>query len=123
MSEHAENHSSDFSKVPVPPGCTLMRKETFEYTTPHAVYRVDLYENQEETFYAIAVPEDSEKLVIYGTPNFKSKEKALLSLVDKIRREGVEKLFSEKNDVQSEENELQVEDDNISIQSSTDDQE
>ncbi len=103
MNERPTNPASAFSNIPVPPGCTLKRKETYEYTTPHAAYHVDLYENPDGTFYAIAVPEDSEKLIVYGTPNFISQEKALFSLVDKIRREGVERLFSEEGEVQSEE--------------------
>ncbi|MCL6597116.1 MAG: hypothetical protein K6T81_00060 [Alicyclobacillus macrosporangiidus] len=73
--------------VPVPNGCTLRRKQVFEYTTPEQMYRVELFENPDGTCYAIGVPEDSERLIVYGSNVVDSPELALRILVDKIRRE------------------------------------
>jgi hypothetical protein len=73
--------------VPVPNGCTLRRKQVFEYTTPEQTYRVELFENPDGTCYAIGVPEDSERLIVYGSNVVDSPELALRILIDKIRRE------------------------------------
>ncbi|MCL6592770.1 MAG: hypothetical protein K6T31_02225 [Alicyclobacillus sp.] len=76
-----------FARVSTPAGCVLRRKELYEYTTPDEVYRVELYENPDGSWYAIAVPSQDERLIVYGTPVLPSAQQALQGLVDKIARE------------------------------------
>ncbi len=94
----------NFSNVRVPEGCSLRRKELYEYTTPNNVYDVELYENADGTFYAIGIPRDGHRLVVYGSNIVQSGEMALQILVDKIRREGVDVLFgqADEGDVQGD---------------------
>jgi hypothetical protein len=85
----------NFAKVRVPEGCSLKRKELFEYTTADNVYDVELFESADGTYYAIGVPRDGERLVVYGSNVVPSAEMALQIVVDKIRREGVHVLFGQ----------------------------
>jgi hypothetical protein len=82
-----------FSRVRIPEGCMLKRKQLFEYTTPHHVYDIELFEQQDGTFYAIGLPRDEERWVVYGSNIVDTAEQALQILVDKIQREGVDVLF------------------------------
>lgn len=77
----------------IPDKCTLRRKETFEYVTPGYLYDVDLFQNADNTWYSIAVPRDSDRLVVYGSSELPSAKLALQALVDKIKREGMDQLF------------------------------
>jgi hypothetical protein len=82
------NSTSPFSQVSTPDGCSLRKKEQYEYTTPNNVYNVELFENSDGTYYAIGVPRDSERLIVYGSNISPSAEQALQVLVDKILRDG-----------------------------------
>jgi uncharacterized protein YpmB len=90
---------SPFSRVKTPDGCTLRRKEQYEYVTPRNVYHVELFENQDGTFYAVGVPKDSNRLIVYGSNTAPSPEQALQVLVDKIQREGA--MLGEEADADS----------------------
>jgi len=94
----SETEEKAFYRLRLPEGCNLKRKETYEYTTPDYTYDVDLYENTDGTFYSIGVPRDSERLVVYGSNMMPSAERALQILVDKIKREGMDTLFSSPAD-------------------------
>jgi|GEM_PF-6672701 len=76
-----------FHDVALPEDCTLRRKESFEYTTASHTFDVELFENQDTTCYAIAVPRDAKRLMVFGTQEVKTPAMALRALVDKIRRE------------------------------------
>jgi hypothetical protein len=82
------SESSGLSQIQTPSGCTLRRKEQYEYVTPNNVYNVELFENQDGTFYAVGVPRDSQRLIVYGSSIVSSRQHALQMLVDKIQREG-----------------------------------
>jgi len=79
--------SQSFHHVKVPEGCTLRRKEVFEYTTTNHVFDIELFENQNHTYYAIGVPRDAKRIMVFGTREMDEAHLALKSLVDKIRRE------------------------------------
>jgi hypothetical protein len=76
-----------FHSVSLPAGHQLRRKELYEYTTQDNVYDVELFENQDGTFYAIGLPREGERLVVYGTNVLPSAHLALKALIDKIGRE------------------------------------
>lgn len=83
------NHASSvpFASVRVPTDGTLRRMDVFEYTTATQMYKIELYENQDSTWYAIGVPRDG-KMVVYGSNIVSTAEQALQTVVDKIEREG-----------------------------------
>jgi hypothetical protein len=85
----------NFSAIKLPEGGILKRKELYQYTSPHNVYNIELFENQDGSYYAIGVPQEGQRLVVYGTNETKSRQMALQILIDKIRREGVETLFGD----------------------------
>lgn len=58
------------------------------------MYDIELYENTDATFYAIGVPRDTERVVVYGSSVVSSRQVALQSLLDKIAREGMSQLFA-----------------------------
>lgn len=79
--------STWFHGIKLPEGSRLRRKEVFEYTTPTHTFDVEMYESQEPTWYAIAVPREAERLMVFGTRELNTPEAAMKSLIDKIRRE------------------------------------
>lgn len=79
----------------IPDECALRRKETFEYITPGYSYNVELYQNSDGTWYAIGIPRDSERMVVYGSSVLSSAKLAMQNLIDKIKREGMDQLFGE----------------------------
>jgi hypothetical protein len=95
MSEPASpsDMTATMAQLRMPEGCNIRRKETFEYVTPHYTYNVELFQNADNTWYAIAVPRDSDRLVVYGSSVLSSAQLALQSLIDKIKREGMQQLF------------------------------
>ncbi|MCL6453595.1 MAG: hypothetical protein K6T78_08215 [Alicyclobacillus sp.] len=82
-----------FSHLRVGPESVLRRKELYEYVTPEALYDVELYENSDGTYYAVAVPRDVERIVVYGSSVCSTAAAAMQSVMDKIHREGVGALF------------------------------
>lgn len=78
-----------FQSVAVPEGCTLRRKEQFDYTTLYNQYAIELFFNQDGTCYAVAVP-NSGRLIVYGSSIVKDPQQALQMVIDKIEREGLE---------------------------------
>ena len=89
------NMAAVMAQLRMPEGCSLRRKETFDYVTPGYAYSVELFQNADDTWYAIAVPQESERLVVYGSSVLPSAQHALQALVDKIRREGMDQLFGD----------------------------
>ncbi|MCL6444733.1 MAG: hypothetical protein K6T83_14980 [Alicyclobacillus sp.] len=84
----ADGKSPYFAALELPAGCTIRRKETFEYTTPDNTYDVELYEDTDGQFYAIGVPREG-PVVVYGSNVLASPVMALQVVVDKIDREHV----------------------------------
>lgn len=78
-----------FSSIKVQEGNFLRRKELFEYTTSMNVYDIELFQNQDGTFYAIGVPKEG-RIVVYGSAIVNDRGLALQTVVDKIRRDGME---------------------------------
>jgi hypothetical protein len=78
--------SKPFSTVKIPAGNFLRRKDVYEYTTANGMYDIELFENQDDTFYAIGLPRDGQ-LVVYGSNIMGTGEQALQTVVDKIERE------------------------------------
>lgn len=101
-------------------GCVIRRKEIYEYVTPDSMYDIELYENTDETFYAIGVPRGAERVVVYGSSIVSSRRVALQSLLDKIGREGIQQLFGqERSDTFC----VDVEDDDNGTDTTDDDEE
>jgi len=78
-----------FQSIRTPEGCILRRKETLEYTTAYNIYDVELYENQDGTYYAVGVPREG-KFIVYGSPIVETALTAVQTVIDKIKREGLE---------------------------------
>ncbi len=77
------------TSIKVQEGNFLRRKELFEYTTPMNVYDIELFENQDGTYYAVGVPREG-RVVVYGSAIIEDPSLAIQTVVDKIRREGLE---------------------------------
>lgn len=82
-----------FQGVPLTEGSFLRKKELYEYTTPDNVYDVELYMNQDGTCYAIGIPREGERLIVYGTNVVPSADLALKQLLQKIERQGFDRDF------------------------------
>jgi hypothetical protein len=72
--------------VAVPAGHQLRRKEQYEYTTPEAVYDIEVFEGTDGTWYAVGVPREGDKLVVYGSPVVDSRSEAIGHVLAKIRQ-------------------------------------
>ncbi|PWK11331.1 hypothetical protein [Tumebacillus permanentifrigoris] len=77
----------EWHEAEVPEGGTLLRKETYEYQTEKGDYDIEVFENMKGEFYAIGVPRDDERLIIYGSNITTSRALALSVVLDKIERE------------------------------------
>lgn len=82
-----------FQNVPIPEGSFLRKKEFYEYTTPDNVYDIEVYFNQDDTCYAIGIPREGEKLIVYGTSTVNDAELALKQLLQKIQHQGFDRGF------------------------------
>lgn len=82
-----------FQQVSVQPETFLRKKEFYEYTTPDNVFDIELYQNQDGTCYAIGVPREGEKLIVYGTNIVNSTAQALQQLLRKIEKQGFDRDF------------------------------
>jgi hypothetical protein len=71
----------------VPEGGKLLRKELFEYHTEKGEYLIELFETMKGEFYAIGTPQESDKLIVYGSNITVSRALALSVVMDKIERE------------------------------------
>ncbi|MDI3256434.1 MAG: hypothetical protein QJR01_01670 [Kyrpidia sp.] len=82
--------SGDWASVELPPGASLLRKETFTFQIGGNEYGIELFETAGGEFYAVGMPQFSDKIVVYGSPVVPSPVSALQIVIDKIRRERVE---------------------------------
>lgn len=82
------NTHRDWKAVVVPEGNTLRRKTSFEYTTLDNTFDLELFENQDGTCYAIAVPRLG-PVVVYGSSIVTGTEHAIRLVIDKIEREKI----------------------------------
>lgn len=78
-----------FEKLQVLEGCVLRHKQTFEYTTPYHTYDVELFTDTTGACYAVGVPREG-RLIVYGSPIMSDPAAAVQTVIDKIRREGLE---------------------------------
>lgn len=83
------DQSQSFSKVTIPAGHQLRRKETFEYTTPQQVYDIELFTEQSGECYAIGVSREG-RLIVYGSPVLDNPQAAIQTVIQKIQKEGFE---------------------------------
>jgi hypothetical protein len=77
----------EWKETDVPEGGTLVRKEMFEYTNDKGEYQIEVFENMKGEFWAIAVPRDDERLIIYGSNITSTRAMALSIVLDKIERD------------------------------------
>ncbi|KEO81654.1 hypothetical protein [Tumebacillus flagellatus] len=77
----------EWHEAEVPEGGKLLRKESYEYQTDKGDFDIEVFENMKGEFYAIAVPRDDERLVIYGSNVTTSRALALSVVMEKIERE------------------------------------
>lgn len=82
-----------FQQVSVKPETILRKKEFYEFTTPDNVFDIELYQNQDGTCYAIGIPREGEKLIVYGTNVVSGTAQALTQLIHKIERQGFDREF------------------------------
>ena len=78
----------EWTESEVPEGGTLLKKETYEYQNEKGDYSIELFENLKGEFYAIGVPKESEKLIVFGSNITVSRALALSVVMEKIDREG-----------------------------------
>lgn len=77
----------EWNEAEVPEGGALVRKELFEYSTEKGCFDIELYETLKGEFYAIGVPKDDERMIIYGSNITATRAMALSVVMDKIERE------------------------------------
>ena len=77
----------EWTESEVPEGGKLVKKELYEYQTEKGEYDIELFETMDGQFYAIAVPREDERLIIYGSNITASRALALSIVMDKIERE------------------------------------
>ncbi|HEU4963813.1 MAG TPA: hypothetical protein VFV52_08170 [Bacilli bacterium] len=68
-------------------GGTLLKKELYEYHTQKGEYQIELFERMNGECYAIAVPKDDERLIVFGSNITTSKALALSVVMEKIERD------------------------------------
>lgn len=86
MSDSKQPSMNAFTQIEVPEGTSVRRVERFEYTTPTHLYDIELFEEQDGTFYAIGIPR-ADKVVVFGSNRVPRAEQALQTVIDKIQRE------------------------------------
>lgn len=77
----------EWNEAEMPEGGVLVRKELFEYTTEKGRFDIELFENLDGKFYAIGLPKDDDRMIIYGSNVTETKAMALSIVMDKIERE------------------------------------
>jgi hypothetical protein len=87
MNSDSVNRDSVLSKLRLPQGAKLVKKELFEYVTPDNVYDIELYTQADSHCYAIGVPREGEKLIVYGSNIVPAPELAIQNVIDKIARD------------------------------------
>jgi hypothetical protein len=90
-----------FASVEIKEGNFLRKKELFEYTTPANIYDIELFQNQDNTFYAIGVPREG-RIVVYGSAIVDDSRSALQTVIDKIHREGMDGQESRRQNDETE---------------------
>lgn len=101
----ALGNEDGWQHVKVPNECTLRIKQSFEYTTPVNLYDLTAYGNQDGSWYAIALPREGERVIIYGSNVMPSAQMAIQVVVDKIHREGLEGWTPQEEEDEEEEDE------------------
>jgi len=81
----AENRT--WQTVQLPENAELLRKELFDYSTETGRYQIELFETTTGTFYAIATPKDSDRLIVFGSPVVDDRFTALQTVIEKITRD------------------------------------
>jgi hypothetical protein len=79
--------ANSWTGLRLPEGAQLVKKEVFTYTVREQEFKIELFEQHDGTYYAIGVPENDERLIIYGSSIVNDKRTALQIVVDKIERE------------------------------------
>jgi hypothetical protein len=77
----------EWTEAEVPEGGKLVKKELYEYQAEKGDYDIELFETMDGQFYAIGIPRDDERLIVYGSNITASKALALSIVMDKIERE------------------------------------
>jgi hypothetical protein len=77
-----------WTEAEVPEGGTLLRKEIYEYHNEKGEYVIELFEKIDGQCYAIGVPKEDERLIIFGSNITATRAMALSIVIDKIEREG-----------------------------------
>jgi hypothetical protein len=86
-----------FQEVNVPNLHQLKKKETFEYTTSHQIYDIEIFYEQSGECYVIGIPKEG-RLIVYGSPVVENPQSALQIVIDKIQKEGLESHESPSQD-------------------------
>lgn len=73
--------------VRLPEGAELLKKEAFTYSVREQEFLIEVFEQNDGKYYAIGVPQNDKRLIIYGSSIVDSKQMALQIVVDKIERE------------------------------------
>jgi hypothetical protein len=79
--------SQSWTGVNLPEGAELLKKEVFTYTVRDQEFTIELFEQNDGKYYAIGVPKDDSRLIIYGSNIVDDKRTALQIVVNKIERE------------------------------------
>lgn len=79
MQSHEFWHQLD-----LPENAQLVRKETFEYSSPKGEFLIELFETIEGKYYAIGTPRHEDRLIIYGSPVLNEAKQALQVVIGKI---------------------------------------
>jgi hypothetical protein len=94
------NNDSMLGQLRLPQGAKLAKKELFEYVTPDNIYDIELYTQLDGNCYAIGLPREGEKLIVYGSSVVPAPEVAIQNVIDKITRD---LMFSQSGPVSDDE--------------------
>ncbi|MDB5083531.1 MAG: hypothetical protein JWN30_417 [Bacilli bacterium] len=80
-------NNSNWLEVKLPADISLTKKEVFELSHPSGTYEIELFTSHNGECWAIGVPKNDAKFIVYGSPIVGNTKQALEIVIDKISRE------------------------------------
>lgn len=79
-----------FKDIDLHPDAELWRKESFVYTIAGEPFDLELFSSQDGRYYAIGMPADKSRLIIYGSQIVDSEAIAIDQTIKKINRDSLQ---------------------------------
>lgn len=78
---------SNWQSTQIPEGMSLTKKEFFELSHPSGIYEIELFSTHKGECWAIGVPREDTRFIVYGSPVVNHPQDALQIVIQKINRE------------------------------------